>query len=212
MKIVAFDCSTARGTVAAVAAGETVFRDEFDSPRGRGGQFFPVLAAALRAVGGRPDRVAVGIGPGSYNGLRTTVAAAAGLRMTTGAELVGVESVRCLAVAASEYLAVGDARGGQVFVARVRDRRLVGGIELVPAESLAEWLAGGLPVRAVGSLGDHVIARPDAGILAEIAVGEVAGSEVAPYYLKAPHVTTPKNPPKSGVVSAKLNPGSEVGS
>ncbi|MGC1481201.1 MAG: hypothetical protein WA771_11895, partial [Chthoniobacterales bacterium] len=115
MRIVAFDCSTALGSVVATVDGRVEFRVDFDSPRGRGGRFFPELERAMKAVG-HPDRVAVGIGPGSYNGLRTTVAAAAGLRLATGAGLVGVLSVRCLAVEAREYFAVGDARAGQVFL------------------------------------------------------------------------------------------------
>lgn len=192
MRIVAFDCSTARGSVVAVEGGQVIFREDFDSPRGRGARFFPVLEAAMREVGGCPDRVAVGVGPGSYNGLRTTVAAAAGLRLATGAELVGVVSVRCLAVEAEEYLAVGDARGGQVFVARVRGRQLIGEIELVRADELSGRMVDGLPVRAVGGLGDWVVATPDAKILAEIAAGEPAGLEVSPFYLKAPHVTKPR--------------------
>ncbi len=192
MRVVAFDCSTARGSVVAVAEGEVVFREDFDSPRGRGGRFFPVLEAAMRAVDGSPDRVAVGIGPGSYNGLRTTVAAAAGLKLAVGAEMVGVESVRCLPVEADEYFAVGDARGGQVFVARVRGRRLVGEIELVSAESWEGRVSGECPVVAVGALGDCVVATPDAGILAEIATGESADSKIAPFYLKPPHVTAPR--------------------
>ncbi len=196
MRVVAFDCSTARGSVAATVAGEVVFREDFDSPRGRGGRFFPVLAAAVRAVGG-VERVAVGVGPGSYNGLRSSVAAAAGLRLTTGAELVGVESVRCLPMGAaagdaiSEYVAVGDARGGSVFFARVRDRRVVGEVELIRREALEERLAavGAVPVFSVGALGDFEVVTPDAGVLAEVACGEAGAAEVVPFYLKPACVT-----------------------
>ncbi len=195
MRVVAFDCSTSRGTVAGTVDGEVVFREDFESPRGRGGRFFPVLAAAMAAVE-RPDRVAVGVGPGSYNGLRATVAAAAGLRLATQADLIGVESVRCLGVPAgvTEFVAVGDARGGSVFLARVRERRVVGEIELVRRADLGERLAGmGVAsVFAVGAFEDHAVRTPDAGVLAEIAAGEVGGTEVVPVYLKGACVTVAK--------------------
>ncbi len=196
MRVVAFDCSTSRGSVAAVVDGEVVFREEFESPRGRGGRFFPVLDAAMRAVGGDLDRVAVGVGPGSYNGLRATVAAAAGLRLATGAELVGVESVRCLALpeGVTEYVAVGDARGGAVFVARVRERRVVGDVALVPRGELAGRLGGmgEAEVYAVGVCGEFDVRLPDAGVLAEVASREVGGAEVVPLYLKPACVTVAK--------------------
>ena len=70
MTVLAFDCSTARGTVAVFANGTVLFREDFDSPRGRGGRFFPVLEAAVRAAG-QPDRVAVddgiGLGRGRFS-------------------------------------------------------------------------------------------------------------------------------------------------
>ncbi len=198
VRVLAFDCSTARGSVAVSVDGAMVFHEEFESPRGRGGQFFPVLRAAVREVGA-PDRVAVGVGPGSYNGLRTAVAAAAGLRLASGAELVGVASVRCLALqeGVAGYVAVGDARGGSVFIARVRERRIVGELELVARETLEARLAGMerdgfATVLAVGTLGDFEVRTPDAGVLAEIAVGEVGGAEVAPLYLKPACVTVAK--------------------
>lgn len=77
------------------------------------------------------DRIAVGLGPGTFTGLRIGVATARGLAQSLGVELVGVSSLRALAepalrAAATEIdasgspdgvLAVIDARRGQAFAA-----------------------------------------------------------------------------------------------
>jgi tRNA threonylcarbamoyladenosine biosynthesis protein TsaB len=75
------------------------------------------------------DRIAVGIGPGTFTGLRVGVASARGLAQSLGAELVGVPSLQALARPAlvnekaagdSPVLAVLDARRGETFVAAYR--------------------------------------------------------------------------------------------
>jgi tRNA threonylcarbamoyladenosine biosynthesis protein TsaB len=116
-----------------------------------------LLAAA--EVGWRElDRIAVGVGPGTFTGLRVGVATARGLAQSLSAELVGVSSLQALAAgafacgpAAAEgsapgtVLAVIDARRGEVFAAAYessgdRPRELTAPRALVP-ERLAEVVA-----------------------------------------------------------------------
>jgi tRNA threonylcarbamoyladenosine biosynthesis protein TsaB len=104
------------------------------------------------------DRIAVGLGPGTFTGLRIGVATARALSQAAGAELVGVSTLRALAAAAAPaapagtgVLAVVDARRGEVFAAGWRDgEQLLDDVALPPAalsERLralgASWLAVG---------------------------------------------------------------------
>ncbi len=78
------------------------------------------------------ERIAVGVGPGTFTGLRVGIATARGLAQSLGVELVGVSSLQALARSALErqdadtgladprapvVLSVIDARRGEVFAA-----------------------------------------------------------------------------------------------
>jgi tRNA threonylcarbamoyladenosine biosynthesis protein TsaB len=75
------------------------------------------------------ERIAVGVGPGRFTGLRVGIATARGLAQSLGVELVGVSSLRALGLAAAQEareagevprtgtIAVIDARRGEAFAA-----------------------------------------------------------------------------------------------
>src|SRR5438270_13363286 len=67
------------------------------------------------------ERLAVGVGPGTFTGLRVGVATARGLAQSLDAELVGVSSLQALAEGADAdvqgVLSVIDARRGEIFAA-----------------------------------------------------------------------------------------------
>ncbi len=106
------------------------------------------------------DRIAVGVGPGTFTGLRVGVATARGLAQSLSAELVGVSSLRALAAGAlgpearaaegsapATVLAVIDARRGEVFAAAYESGE-DGPRELAVARALAPEALAGLAVDA----------------------------------------------------------------
>jgi tRNA threonylcarbamoyladenosine biosynthesis protein TsaB len=98
MKILAVDAATSYATIA-VTDGSVRFLKTWRS----GGRFTDTLALsvveALNAVGGVEaiDGVAVGVGPGSYTGIRVAMALAKGVCLASGKPLVGVSTLESLA-------------------------------------------------------------------------------------------------------------------
>ena len=133
MLILAFDSSTNDVTVAVARAGEGATREilaEISVPsRGASEALLPAAHAALGLAGTRLDevgRILVGVGPGTFTGIRIAAAAARSLALATGAPLSKGSTLAALAAPAlastegSDVLAVIDARRRQVFVQRFR--------------------------------------------------------------------------------------------
>jgi tRNA threonylcarbamoyladenosine biosynthesis protein TsaB len=136
MRILAFDTATPATAVALAGASASVLEARHDpQPGARPGhatQLLPLAAALLdRAQIGWQDvdRLAVGIGPGTFTGLRIGIATARALSRATGAPIVGVSTLHSLALnatgsvasaAAETVVAVLDARRGEVFAASWR--------------------------------------------------------------------------------------------
>jgi tRNA threonylcarbamoyladenosine biosynthesis protein TsaB len=160
--VLGLDTATAATTVALRLADETVLERRDDpSPGTHPGHATRLLAMASEALGeagiswGQIERIAVGLGPGTFTGLRVGVATARGLAHSRGIELVGVSSLQALALGALERsgaarpdvaLAVIDARRGEVFAAAYErgptglPRELTAAAALAP-ERLAELVA-----------------------------------------------------------------------
>jgi len=99
--ILAIDTSTAACSAALFdAAGACVaHRDELIG-RGHAERLVPMLDELL--AGRRADRILVGVGPGSFTGIRVGIAAAHGLAIGWNAELHGISSLALLAAGAEE--------------------------------------------------------------------------------------------------------------
>ena len=167
LKVLAFDTSTA-STAVALCTDQGRAREARDDPPagahpGHATRLLELARGLLEAaaLGWRQvDRVAVGLGPGTFTGLRVGVATARGLALSLGAELVGVSSTLALARAAQlataspaaaahlaaapdpagSVLALIDARRGEVFAAAYERGKDGMPRELAPPRPLAPEL------------------------------------------------------------------------
>ena len=207
MFLLALDCSTSRGGVAlgqgSEAAPRAVWHTEFPAGRGCGGQMFTALQDALnrvREAGGKLDGIVVGLGPGSYSGVRQAIAAGTGLAAATGASLRGAPSVLALTTGPEAFHVVGDARRGTFYYTAVRDGVCLAGPELLAdAAALDQRLAArpGWPVRVVetplpgGLLPDAEVSWPSAGRLLLVPPAARQAPPLEPIYLRPVNVTLP---------------------
>jgi tRNA threonylcarbamoyladenosine biosynthesis protein TsaB len=127
--VIGFDTATDDTAVAAIRDGDPVFSRSVErSGDGRPAHATRLLAEveeAATASGGWDSvaRIAVGVGPGSFTGLRIGVATARALAQARGVELARVGTLAALARGAApgangqQLLAVLDARRGEIFAA-----------------------------------------------------------------------------------------------
>jgi tRNA threonylcarbamoyladenosine biosynthesis protein TsaB len=197
VKIVALELSSGHGSLA-WRDGDLELPREWANARKNSGEFFRNLAE-IQEQFGPPDRIVVGLGPGSYAGTRIAISAAIGLQLATRAELVGLSSLCALECDAPEYAVIGDARRQSFFLARVRDRVLSAPPALHDEAGLRSALDSlRMPVFAVENMPqfDAVTVRfPSAQILARLAADANRAfvlPPLEPMYLREPHITTPK--------------------
>ena len=196
MNVLALELSSPVGSLAFCGEnGAPVFK-VFPADRKDSGLFYENLQSTL-AVSGKPDLIVVGLGPGSYAGVRIAIATALGLKAAMGARLVGLPSI--CALARAEYVIVGDARRNSFFFAHVIDGRCVEGPTLATEEEIVAKLQESpeLPRIATQPLPQFagvIVEHPSALRLAELAEEmEIEDAEeLEPIYLRAPYITVAK--------------------
>ena len=208
MKILALEFSSPHRSVAVIqsavddpAAAGSAYEAVESAPRTSNalGLVEEVLRAA-RLERGQMDCLAVGLGPGSYAGIRSAIALAQGWQLASGAKLLGLSSADCLAAEAQAegllglvhvvidaqrnefYLASYDigAAGWRVVeplrltsLAEVQSRTQAGGAVIGP--EVTKWFSSGRLI------------YPRAATLGRLGQGQtgyVPGESLAPIYLR----------------------------
>jgi tRNA threonylcarbamoyl adenosine modification protein YeaZ len=129
----AFDTATEVATSALVDDGEVL-----GERTSRAQTLLEDVDALLRQGGAHPrdlDALAVGVGPGSFTGVRIGLAAARGLALALDLEGAGISTLAALATGAPGALPVIDARRREVFT-------IAGGVPAVLAPHEVEFDRG----------------------------------------------------------------------
>jgi len=122
MLILAFDTATDVATSALVESGEVL-----GERMSRAVTLLEDVDALLRQAGARTrdvEGLAVGVGPGSFTGVRMGLATARGLALALGVPVAGVSTLDALAAGAPGAVPVVDARRHEVFVLQGEPRVL----------------------------------------------------------------------------------------
>ena len=161
MRILGIESSSPRGSLALLDGGQLVASVEHEQPNSHAERLLPLLEQLLAEAGwpkSSLDRLGVGVGPGSFTGLRAGIALAEGLSVGLDRPLWGVGSLLAMARGAladhpGPCCALLDARRSELFAA-VYDQKLV---ELrapvaLPIQDLPDFLAASGVATVVGAV------------------------------------------------------------
>lgn len=220
MKMLALEFSSAQRSVAVVVGGADgrppATSEVVVTAIGHSTKPFAMIAEALRSAGVEREQIeeiVVGLGPGSYTGIRAAIALAQGWQLATGAKLLGVSSAECVAAQAQvdgimgKLSVVIDAQREEFYLAdyeivpggmreisplrlatlaEVRGREAAG--ERLVGPEVARWFPNGRVIfPQAARLGERAGTRSDF----------VAGETLAPIYLR--ETTFVKAPPPRAI-------------
>ncbi len=201
MTILALEFSSDRRSVA-LARGGVVLAEAAQQTESRATDALGLIEKVLAEASisrEEIDVIAVGLGPGSYTGIRAAIAVAQGWQLARGIKLLGVSSVEALAAQAQAAKIFGrvnvavNAQRGEFYLAAwdiSADRRAeVEPLRIVPAAEVEQR-------RAAAEIVLGADFPPAAASLAWLAAGRndfVRGEELSPVYLR--ETTFVKAPP-----------------
>jgi tRNA threonylcarbamoyladenosine biosynthesis protein TsaB len=191
--ILALDASTPVTTVAlARENGREVLAEISVTAGGASETLLPAVHAVLDLAGedlGSVERVLVGVGPGTFTGIRIAAATARALSAGTGIPLSKNSTLDALAAPALSFsedvLAVLDARRGQVFARRYSEAGPTMDINCLRPEELSvegvPFVVGDGAVRYRGDLSGLGLIPSDGSPLHRVtAVGHLISADLSP--------------------------------
>ena len=163
VRVLAFDTSTDLTTVALCEGENVLVEDDSASELRHAELLLPRIQRCLATAGAAlssVDLIGVGVGPGSFTGVRVGLATAKGLGLALNKPVAPVVSLHALAqqaMARARARAIGpcqDAFKGELFAALYRDgAQVLAPFHAAPAEALARLLeaSAGQPLALCGS-------------------------------------------------------------
>jgi tRNA threonylcarbamoyladenosine biosynthesis protein TsaB len=181
----------------ALARGGTVLAEAAVQTDARGTDAFGLIEKVLAEANiarQEIEAVAVGLGPGSYTGIRASIAVAQGWQLAAGVKLLGVSSADAIAAQAQAEKNFGrvnvviDAQRGEFYLSawditaterkETSPLKIVSGAEKAARENAGEICVGPEAVRLI---------FPTAAMVARLATGRsdfIAGEKMEPIYLR----------------------------
>lgn len=126
MKLLALEFSSSPRSVAVWDAPTGMVAEVVDTTAGPTMKPFAMIESALQQAGLEREQIegiAVGLGPGSYTGIRAAIALAQGWQLARGTPLTGISSVECIVSQAAQegihgkVSVVIDAQRGEFYLA-----------------------------------------------------------------------------------------------
>jgi tRNA threonylcarbamoyladenosine biosynthesis protein TsaB len=187
----AFDTATAAAT-SALADGDEILGERVS----RAQTLLEDVDALLRQAGSHPselDLLAVGVGPGSFTGLRIGLAVARGLALSLDVPGAGVSTLAALAAGAPGAIPVVDAKRREVFALIGSEPRVLAPQELPLEDGTVCVGDGALRYRSLLELRGALVPPDDderhlprARFHAALADGPGPVDELEPLYLRVP--------------------------
>jgi tRNA threonylcarbamoyl adenosine modification protein YeaZ len=188
----AIDTSSSAGSIALGNTQVVVQAIEFRGPQRHSASLFPALTR-LGIPRLKLRRIIVGLGPGSFSGIRVGLAAAQGLALAQNVPVVGICSAWSVAQQYKKVTRLGvfaDAKRREAFVTVFKNGELERETYLIPMDEISEHASkftlavsaeplAGIPVRACPRAQDF-LALPDS------LSAWVKSQPLEPIYLRGP--------------------------
>lgn len=205
MHTLVIDTALSPLTVALAGPGGMVVREQHEViGRGHAEALMPALAGVMGSV--RAQTIVVGVGPGSFTGIRVGIAAARALSLAWSATLIGISSLAATACAAfrrdaalQRVAAMLDAHRGEVYaqVFAREDAGVVATSEVVAAIPADVWAFLCMEPCAVAGSGASLVTPgretlwPQAADYLAVAGDRRHHRAARPLYVRAPDAKLP---------------------
>ncbi|MEO2090290.1 MAG: tRNA (adenosine(37)-N6)-threonylcarbamoyltransferase complex dimerization subunit type 1 TsaB [Gemmataceae bacterium] len=202
--------TSGRSRVGVAVGGAVAAAEDLPAGRQQNRHLLPTVERLIRHCGLTPrglTHIAVGVGPGSYTGLRVGLTATKTLAYALGCSLVAVPTFAAIAADVPGTVdVIGDALQGTIYVQRFTDGQAVSDLRI---ERFDEWVTSA-PLspagRGVGGEGVLSVAGPGLGVFGPKLPAEVARSSVVEPSVEAVFRVAQSLPPLTVEEMMRLEP------